>query len=308
MARWTDLADWQGETVNQGGSMGKIRMLVVHIEQGTNAGSIAWCKNPASKVSAHFFNPKQGRLVQLVDTSRVAWGEVDFNGVAISVEHEGNSGDSLTPSQIENDAQLLARAHQVYGIPLVVLNDPSGSGVIGHGLLGAAGGGHFDCPGPPVLAQRSAIVARAAQILGTTAPVPKPLPSTTPVLEDDLMPVFASGEIPSGFAYDGTATDASRVHMVLVPPANLGAAGWGDVWFSVGSDFGTPTVRVAAYVHAVGWVVKDNVTIPSAGDRVNPFAGPLPTGVQKISIGRRKANAADVDNVPLGWLVEAAHR
>jgi len=43
---------------------------------------------------------------------------------------------------------------------------------------------------------------------------------------------------------------------------------------------------VAAYVHSVGWKVVENVAVPAAGDRINPFGGPLPTGVQKISIRR----------------------
>lgn len=165
MGRWTDLADWQGESPNEGGAMGKIRMLVVHVEQGSNAGSISWCLNPTSKVSAHFFNPKSGRLVQLVDTDRVAWAEVDYNTVAISCENEGYSGESLTANQVENLAQLLARAHSAYGVPLTAINDPGSSGVIGHGLLGAAGGGHYDCPGDPILGQRTQIIARATQIL-----------------------------------------------------------------------------------------------------------------------------------------------
>jgi hypothetical protein len=290
MARWTDLADWQGETVNEGGSMGQIRMLVVHVEQGTNAGSIAWCKNPSAKVSAHFFNPKAGRLVQLVDIARVAWAEVDFNDVAISCEHEGNSGDSLTANQIENTAQLLARMHQVYGVPLAVLNDPAGSGVIGHGLLGAAGGGHYDCPGTPILDQRPAIIARAAQIIG--APTPSPSPAPAPTSEDDLMPAFATGEIPNDTAG----------HIVAPPPSNLPGGQWGSVWFSLGADFGDATVRCAAYVNGKGWDVKDNVVVPAAGDRVNPWAGPLPDGTQKISVVRHNTGPA------VTWLIEAAHR
>lgn len=287
MARWTDLADWQGETVNEGGAMATIRMVVVHIEQGSNAGSIAWCKNPVSKVSAHFFNPRVGRLVQLVSTDRVAWAEVDFNRVAISVEHEGNSGDSLTPSQIENTAHVLARAHQVYGVPLQVLNDPSGGGVIGHGLLGAAGGGHYDCPGNPVLAQRQQIVNRAVQILGGSTPAPAPTVTT----EDD-MPAIAIGEIPKD----------TEPHMVAVPPPNLDGGLYGNVWFSLACDMVDGlTVRCAAWVDKVGWDIKTAAVLREGG-RVNPWGGPLPKGTQKISVIRSSAIGA------VGYLVEARPR
>lgn len=107
------------------------------------------------------------------------------------------------------------------------------------------------------------------------------------------MPAFATGVIEPG---DGAVT------MLCPPPANTGA-NWGAGWFSVGSDFdgGTPpTVRVAAYVHGTGWIVKENVAVPAAADRVNPFGGPLPTGVQKISVTRQSG-----PGVPMSYLVEA---
>lgn len=115
----------------------------------------------------------------------------------------------------------------------------------------------------------------------------------TPPQGDD-MPSFATGEINAG-------TGAKTI--VCVPPANYGSAGWGNVWFSLGSDLGEAHVRVAAYIHGEGWHVVDDVTVPAAGDRVNPFGGPLPQATQKISI-IRNANP----DVPLGWLVEATAR
>ena len=112
--------------------------------------------------------------------------------------------------------------------------------------------------------------------------------------QGDDMPACMNGQVNAG---TGART------MVLVPPANFGSAGWGNVWFSLGSDFGEAHVRVAAYIHGQGWHVVDDVTVPAAGDRINPFGGPLPQATQKISIVRN-ANP----DVPLGWLVEAAAR
>ncbi|ACU76199.1 glycoside hydrolase family 25 [Catenulispora acidiphila DSM 44928] len=117
----------------------------------------------------------------------------------------------------------------------------------------------------------------------------------THVLEDDTMPAFATGEITPG---------AGAVTMVLPPPANYGAAGWGNVWFSLGADFGTATVRVAIFTHGQGWShIYEDVVVDAAADRVNPFGGPLPTAVQKISVTRRGN-----PNVPLAYLVEAVQR
>jgi hypothetical protein len=284
-------ATWRGPVPNQGGTMGPIHGLVLHIQEGSEAGTDAWFHNPTSKVSAHFGNPKSGPLDQWVDVGTVAWAEVSGNTNWVSVENEGHSGDSLTPSQLENVAWLLAWLHTQYGVPLAISDTPAAGtpGLTGHGLGGSDWGGHYDCPGAPILAQRPAIIARAQQLLGAS-PAPTPVPTT----EDD-MPAFATGEIKPG---------AGAVTMILPPPANLGAAGWGNVWFSLGSDFGDAHVRVAIFTNGQGWShITDDVLIPRTGDRVNPFGGPLPTGVQKISVTRGAG-----PDVPLAYLVEAAHR
>lgn len=141
----------------------------------------------------------------------------------------------------------------------------------------------------------SADQLRAA--LKAPAPAPSPAqpssPPQTPT-EDDDMPAFATGEIKPG---DGETT------LVCPPPANSGSVPWGGVWFSLGADWGDAHVRVGVYTHPSGWHIYDDVVVPAAGDRVILGGGPLPTGVQKISI-MRKANP----DVPLAWLLEAAHR
>lgn len=165
-------AIWRGPVPNQGGTMGPIHGLVLHIQEGSEAGTDSWFHNPASKVSAHFGNPKSGRLDQWVEVGRVAWAEVSGNTNWISIETEGKSGDSLTVSQLENAAQLLAWLHANYGVPLQI-SDSTRPGLTGHGLGGSAWGGHTDCPGVPILNQRPAIIARATAILGgTSAPIP----------------------------------------------------------------------------------------------------------------------------------------
>jgi hypothetical protein len=157
------------------GGMASHRLFVMHIEEGTEAGTDAWQHNPDAQVSSHFGNPKaaDAPLDQFVDTNDRAWAEAAYNNVAISVEHEGNTGDSLTAAQLERDAQLLAWCHTTHGTPLQVTTDPNGSGVIGHGQLGVAGGNHPDCPGQPIVDQFPAVVARAKAILNLTPSAPK---------------------------------------------------------------------------------------------------------------------------------------
>lgn len=126
-------------------------------------------------------------------------------------------------------------------------------------------------------------------------PVPTPVSPSTPDPEDDNMPAFATGVIAPG---------AGAVTVVLPPPANMGSAGWGSVWFSLGCDFGKTTVRVAIFTHGQGWShIYEDIIVDAAADRVNPFGGPLPTGVQKISV-KRVSNP----DVPLAYLLEAVHK
>lgn len=300
MAIWSDIATYIGPTVNHygPGSMSMPLGVVLHIQDGSEAGTEAWQRNPASEVSSHFLAPRAGGLRQMVDTSTAAWAEVQGNLHWLSVECEGVGGQLLTDAQIEAVAQLLARAHRVYGVPLQICDSPllpGLGGLTGHSLGGEAWGGHTLCPGDGILAQREAIVARAAAITGGT-PAPT-TPDPTPAEEEDDMPSFATGQIKDGF---------DTVTMFAPPPAGVGV--WGDVHVSFGSDFADAHLRVAAYIHPTGWLVFDDVLVPAAADRVNPFGGPAPAGIQKVSVKRVQAPGDDATAAatPVTWLVEAA--
>lgn len=172
MARW-DLAEWVGPTPNRTvGGMSEYRGLVIHIMQGSYDGSIAWGKNPTSGISFHFATRRDdGHCGQLVDTADGAWTQAAGNGHWLSVENEGFSGDPLTAGQLEACAQIYARGVRDHGWPYQLADSPSGVGLGWHGMGGAAWGGHFDCPGEPIKAQRGAILTRAQQInSGGTAP------------------------------------------------------------------------------------------------------------------------------------------
>jgi hypothetical protein len=142
-------AIWKGASSSDF-SAGKItpRFVVIHIAQGSSQGTTAWFHNPEAQVSAHFMNPKAGPMLQYVDTDQEAWAEMAYNGVGISVEHEGYSGEHLTATQLDNLARLLEWTKKVYRIPTIWRPDAFGaSGIVSHGSLGVAGGDHPDCPG-----------------------------------------------------------------------------------------------------------------------------------------------------------------
>jgi hypothetical protein len=298
MSIWSDIAEWIGPTQNEyPGGMGAVAGVVLHIQDGTEAGTEAWQHNPAAQVSSHFLAPRAGGLKQMVDTRDAAFAEVSGNLHWISIENEGYGGQALTDGQIQACAKVLARAHVVYGVPLQLCDNPlspGAAGLTGHGRGGAAWGGHYDCPGDPVLNQRAAIIERAAALLGTAPP-----PTPTPAQEDDDMPAFATGTVPPGF-------DAATV---ICPPPPRTGTNWGDVWVSFACDFGDAHLRIAYLVHGQGWTVMPNpLTVPRVGDRANPFGGPAPAGLQKVSVKRVKADDNDTGACPVSWLVEAAAR
>lgn len=165
MGWWTDIAVPQYGCPNQSGAMLEQRGVVIHIAEGSYNGTISWQMNPASNVSSHFIVAKDGRVTQMVDTDRTAWTQADGNGHWLSVENEGYVPDRLTDAQLAANAAILARAHQMYGVPLQIATSPSGYG-LGHHSMGAENGanwGHSACPGENIKAQKPDIVARAEE-------------------------------------------------------------------------------------------------------------------------------------------------
>lgn len=185
MARWSDLATWRGPTPNCGDGdqypnegddrMREQRGLVIHIAEGYFEGTIAYQKNPDANVSSHFVLSNgakgqgyDGELAQIVDTDITAWTQRAGNGHWLSVECAGFTPNPLTTAQCESVAKLLARAHTEYGVPLQLATNPDGRG-LGHHSMGcnwpAGAWGHCDCPGPAIIAQKPAILARAIEIV-----------------------------------------------------------------------------------------------------------------------------------------------
>jgi hypothetical protein len=135
--------------------------VVLHIMEGTLDGSDAWFRKTASQASAHFGVGRDGRIFQWVDTADRAWAQAAGNRTWLSIEHEGHSGDSLTPAQLAATARIVAWAHQVHGVPLQLADSPTSRGIGWHGMGGAAWGGHYGCPGTLITAQRTAIITAA---------------------------------------------------------------------------------------------------------------------------------------------------
>lgn len=154
-------ATWRPVPNRTAGGQDAVYGVVLHIMEGTLDGTDSWFRNGAAQASSHFGVGKDGRIFQWVDTADRAWAQISGNRTWLSIEHEGHSGDSLTPAQLAATARVVAWMHTAHGVQLVPTDSPTGRGIGWHGMGAAAWGGHYDCPGNPIKAQRAAIIAAA---------------------------------------------------------------------------------------------------------------------------------------------------
>lgn len=144
--------------------------LVVHIMDGTLWGTDSWFHNPHAKASSHFGVGRDGTLLQWVDTDSKAWTEADGNPYWVSVECEGRGGEELTHEQIAMIGKLFEWLERSYHFGFANASTPSQKGLGHHSMGGLAWGGHFNCPGLKVIAQKKQILSEALLIRhGVTA-------------------------------------------------------------------------------------------------------------------------------------------
>uniref|UniRef100_UPI001C5D34A6 golvesin C-terminal-like domain-containing protein n=1 Tax=Nonomuraea rhizosphaerae TaxID=2665663 RepID=UPI001C5D34A6 len=121
-----------------------IDRVVIHVTQGSYAGTISWFQNPAAQVSAHYVvKSSNGAITQMVRDKDVAWhaGNSSFNNRSIGIEHEGfvNDASWFTDAMYRASAALTRYLCDKYGIP------KNRTGIVGHSEV--PGATHTD-PGP----------------------------------------------------------------------------------------------------------------------------------------------------------------
>lgn len=148
-------AIWAPSSNFNKGRPGPVIGITDHITQGTS--SLAWLRGAAGGSSnrgssATYLIDRDGTINQLVDELDTPWtdGNLAYNQRRITVEHEGFSGQPLTPPQIEASAGLhrriaerhrfpLDRAHVIGHYQVPDPNNPALFGGLQH---------HLGCPGP----------------------------------------------------------------------------------------------------------------------------------------------------------------
>ncbi|MFJ4572626.1 peptidoglycan-binding protein [Streptomyces sp. NPDC088846] len=124
------------------GRSAKIDKVIVHVTQGSYAGSISWFQNPTAEVSAHYVvRSSDGEITQMVRDGDTAYHARSENASALGIEHEGFIDDPswFTDTMYRSSAALTGYLCDRYGIP------KDRAHIIGHSE--APGNNHTD-PGP----------------------------------------------------------------------------------------------------------------------------------------------------------------
>ncbi len=110
----------------------KPKAIVLHHTSGTYGGSVAWCMNPASKVSYHCIVAKDGRRSTLADPDERAWhtgvsswrGKRDLNSWSIGAAFEGDTYKRpLSEDEMASMADYLLPIMRQYNLALGDVTD-----------------------------------------------------------------------------------------------------------------------------------------------------------------------------------------
>ncbi|MGW1346416.1 N-acetylmuramoyl-L-alanine amidase [Kribbella sp. NPDC002412] len=102
------------------GRTAAISTIVIHVTQGSYAGTISWFKNPSSQVSAHYVvRSSDGQITQMVAEKDTAWHVRSANPYTIGIEHEGwvDQPSWFTDAMYRASAALTKNIADRRGIP-----------------------------------------------------------------------------------------------------------------------------------------------------------------------------------------------
>jgi len=123
------------ESPNKGTRSKPITAIIIHHTASMTLESpVAWFKDPASKVSAHYVIGRDGRVVQMVKDDEVAWHaghsamrpnlpdgdpakEINVNSFSIGIELVGDNDSGFTDVQMASLYAVLEGLVAKYRIP-----------------------------------------------------------------------------------------------------------------------------------------------------------------------------------------------
>ncbi|MET8257927.1 N-acetylmuramoyl-L-alanine amidase [Micromonospora sp. NPDC005205] len=126
----------------QAGRSARITTVVVHVTQGSYAGTVSWFQNPSAGVSAHYVvKSSNGEITQMVREGDTAYHARSANPYSVGIEHEGfvDNPAWFTDAMYRSSAALTRYLCDKYGLP------KTRASIKGHNEL--PGNDHTD-PGP----------------------------------------------------------------------------------------------------------------------------------------------------------------
>ncbi|WP_371409193.1 N-acetylmuramoyl-L-alanine amidase [Micromonospora zamorensis] len=126
----------------QAGRSSRITTVVVHVTQGSYAGTVSWFQNPSAGVSAHYVvKSSNGEITQMVREGDTAYHARSANPYAVGIEHEGfvDNPTWFTDAMYRSSAALTRYLCDKYGLP------KTRAAIRGHNEM--PGNDHTD-PGP----------------------------------------------------------------------------------------------------------------------------------------------------------------
>ncbi|MFD3607978.1 peptidoglycan-binding protein [Streptomyces atroolivaceus] len=102
------------------GRTATVDKVVVHVTQGSYAGTISWFQNATSKVSTHYVvRSSDGQITQMVRDKDTAYHAKSANASSLGIEHEGFVDDPswFTDTMYRSSAALTKHLCDRYGIP-----------------------------------------------------------------------------------------------------------------------------------------------------------------------------------------------
>ncbi|WP_433393704.1 N-acetylmuramoyl-L-alanine amidase [Micromonospora sp. KLBMP9576] len=102
------------------GRSSRITTVVLHVTQGSYAGTISWFQNPSSQVSAHYVvKSSNGEVTQMVREGDTAYHARSANAYSLGIEHEGyvDNPSWFTESMYRSSAALTRYLCDKYGLP-----------------------------------------------------------------------------------------------------------------------------------------------------------------------------------------------
>ena len=110
----------------------KPQAIVLHHTAGSYAGSVAWCADPASRVSYHCIVSKDGKRTVLADPDERPWhagvsswrGRRDLNSWSVGAAFEGDTNTrQLGENEMASMADYVLPIMQRYGLTLADITD-----------------------------------------------------------------------------------------------------------------------------------------------------------------------------------------